>query len=175
MLIRRETHADHAAIRAVHARAFAQGDQSEPAEARLVDELRADSGWIPELSFVAVDRPTTSDGGLVGHVVCTRAAVGKSPALGLGPLGVHPDRQRAGIGAALMHAVLAAADALGEPVVVLLGHIGYYSRFGFRPASEIGIFAPDPQWGDHFQARPLTMYRPSIQGPFTYAEPFSRL
>jgi putative acetyltransferase len=33
-----------------------------------------------------------------------------------------------------LHGVLAAADALGEPCVVLLGDVAYYSRFGFELA-----------------------------------------
>jgi putative acetyltransferase len=37
-----------------------------------------------------------------------------------------------------MHAVLGAADALDEPLVVLLGHPDYYPRFGFRPAAVDG-------------------------------------
>jgi putative acetyltransferase len=73
-----------------------------------------------------------------------------------------------------MHAVLGAADALGEPVVVLLGHTDYYPRFGFEPA-RLGIEAPDPAWGTHFQARPLSTYDPSVRGPFAYARPFAEL
>jgi putative acetyltransferase len=74
-----------------------------------------------------------------------------------------------------MHAVLAAADALNEPVVVLLGHTDYYPRFGFHPATSFGITPPVPEWGAHFQARPLSTYDKTIQGPFAYAEPFNAL
>ena len=56
------------------------------------------------------------DGDLVGHVICTRAHIGSEPALGLGPLSVRPDRQRQGVGAALVHAALDAWDpALSGP------------------------------------------------------------
>lgn len=165
VLIRREVPDDVAAIDAVHRAAF-DGE----VEAKLVTALRADAGWLPALSLVAVDEDT-----VVGHVVCTRATVGDVPVLGLGPLGVLPERQRGGVGAALMHAVLGAADALDEPVVVLLGHTDYYPRFGFRPATEFGIVPPVTAWGAHFQARPLTAYRPAIRGEFTYAAPFQDL
>jgi GNAT superfamily N-acetyltransferase len=50
-------------------------------------------------------------------VVCSRATVEGQPSLGLGPLGGAPNRQRQGIGQALVHAVLAAADALAAPAV----------------------------------------------------------
>lgn len=166
MLIRRETSADIEAIHALTEAAF-----NGTVEAKLVDELRADAGWIPELSLVAVDPDET----VVGHVVCTRARLDTAPALGLGPLSVLPTRQRQGVGSALMHAVLGAADAMGEPVVLLLGHLDYYPRFGFRPAIDFGITPPDPRWGNHFMVRTLSSYDGSQRGTFAYAEPFSRV
>ncbi|MEV0083213.1 hypothetical protein [Saccharopolyspora sp. NPDC050642] len=74
-----------------------------------------------------------------------------------------------------MHAVLGGADALGEPVVVLLGHLDYYPMFGFEPAEKFGIAPPVPDWGSHFQARALAAYRPSIRGEFACARPFMEL
>ncbi|MFC4530819.1 GNAT family N-acetyltransferase [Sphaerisporangium dianthi] len=173
MLIRRELPTDIPAIREVHDAAFAKPDApGEPTmEAGLVDALRACDAWLPPLSLVA----TAADGSVVGHVVCTRASVGPAPVLGLGPLGVLPAHQRRGVGHALMHAVLGAADAFGEPLVVLLGHRDYYPRFGFRPATELEIISPVPQWGDAFQVRALTAYSPAIRGAFAYAKPFDEL
>ena len=174
MLIRRETAADVAAIRAVVAAAFAAPDRppgEEPVEAGLVDALRADPGWLPALSLVAVD----AGGAVVGHVVATRARVGAAPVLGLGPLAVHPEHQRRGVGSALMHAVLGAADALDEPLVVLLGNPAYYVRFGFRPSTDAGVEPPVAEWRPHFQVRPLAAYDPSLRGTFAYAPPFDGL
>jgi putative acetyltransferase len=164
VIIRRERATDVAVIRAVHRAAF-----DTPAEVSLVDALRADIGWLPELSLVA------DADGVVGHVVCTRGEIAGAPALGLGPLGVLPARQRTGVGSALMHAVLGAADALNEPIVVLLGHMDYYPRFGFVPAATLGITPPDPSWAEHFQARPLTTYASTLSGEFRYAAPFEAL
>ncbi|KNX38475.1 GNAT family N-acetyltransferase [Luteipulveratus halotolerans] len=177
MLIRREQPADIEAIREVTAAAFRGVEHSappvepggDPGEATLVTWLRADGGWVPELSLVAVDGDA-----LVGHVVCTRGTLDGRPALGLGPLSVSPDRQRAGVGSALMHSVLGAADALGEPLVVLLGDPAYYSRFGFVPARTLGVAAPDEAWGDYFQVRTLSAYD-GQRGRFIYAAPFDRL
>ena len=72
-----------------------------------------------------------------------------------------------------MDALLAAADAAGVPLSVLLGAPQYYSRFGFRPARELGVMPPQPEWGDAFQARPLTAYTESLAGRFQYASAFS--
>ena len=165
MLLRRETAADVRAVDEVHDTAFGR-----TVEGRLVHALRADVGWVPALSLAAED----GAGRVVGHVVGTRARVGAASAVGLGPLGVRPHAQGRGVGQALVHAVLAAADALDLPLAVLLGAPGYYARFGFVAASSIGVEPPDPAWGEHFQARPLGTYR-GERGPFTYAAPFADL
>src|SRR6185369_12287616 len=104
------------------------------------------------------------DSGVVGHVTCTRATIAGRPALGLGPLSVDPPRHRAGIGSALVHAVLGAADALDEPIVVLLGSRLYYHRFGFVLASSLGVVPPVADWDPHFQVRTLTTYQPDLRG-----------
>ena len=178
MLIRREGETDAEVIRAVTAAAFARpgAPGRAPPEAALVDELRASGAWIPALSLVAVEPAATGPGGdVTGHVLCTRGHVGDVPVLALGPLAVRPDRQRAGVGSALMHAVLGAGDALGEPLVALLGDPGYYGRFGFRLGRKYQITPPVAGWQPHFQVRPLTAYRPSVRGTFRYAEPFDRV
>jgi len=162
--VRPEGPADADAIRAVHRAAFGGG---EPAEAALVDALRADAGWLPGLSLVAV-----GDGEVVGHVVATRARLGDVPALGVGPLGVIPARQGRGVGTALMHALLGAAQARDETVLGLLGEPSYYGRFGFVAATGVGITAPDPAWGCHFQ---VLVPAGLPAGTFRYAAPFDEV
>jgi putative acetyltransferase len=167
---RRERAGDEAPIHAIHALAFRRADtpDREPPEAKLVDDLRASDDWIPGLSLVALDGQE-----IVGHVVCSRGLVVPStPVLGLGPLGVRPDHQRGGIGQALVHAVLGAADAMDEPLVALLGSPVYYARFGFVRSTAVGIDPPQAIWGDHFQVRTLSSYEPTITGTFRYAKAF---
>lgn len=172
MLIRRETPDDVDAIDAVHRAAFATvASEGDTPEALLVRRLRVDRGWVAELSLVAED----SAGAVVGHVVGTVGAIDATPVLGIGPLGVLPTHQGRGVGSALMHAVLAAADARDHPVVVLLGSVEYYRRFGFVAASTIGIVAPEVDWGDHFQARRLSTWNAAPTGRFRYATPFEEL
>jgi putative acetyltransferase len=169
VLIRREAPGDADSIYAVTAAAFARPAEAVPAEAPLVGALRACPAWIPALSLVALD---PADGAVTGHVVCTRGTVSGDPVLALGPLSVRPDWQRRGVGTALVHAVVGAADALGEPLVALLGSTRYYPRFGFRPAGDYGITPRYPQWVPDFQVRPLTAYDPAVRGEFAYPEPF---
>ena len=172
MLIRRETERDADTIRAITAAAFAPGRPPSqiPNEARLIDELRASPAWLPALSLVAV----TPAGEPIGHVLGTRGHVGQAPVIALGPLSVRPDRQQNGVGSALVHAVLGAADALGEPLVALLGDPAYYRRFGFEVSTVYQITPPKPQWQPHFQVRVLTEYQPRLRGMFSYPGPFDR-
>jgi putative acetyltransferase len=180
MLIRQERPSDAQAVRAVTAAAFGRVAHAAPpvepdgvpGEATLVGWLRNDPGWVPELSLIA---ESGSGAEVVGHVIATHGRLADRPALGLGPLSVDPAHQGRGIGSALVHALLAAADAMDEPVVVLLGDPALYSRFGFVPAGGLGIEAPDPTWGDYFQARTLNAWRAEHAGPFRYAASFDRL
>jgi putative acetyltransferase len=177
VIIRRERPADHAAVRGLHVAAFtvdpvtgAVRAPDDVPEARLVDELREDAGFLPHLSLVAQDGAH-----LVGHVIGTRGWLEPfgTAALGLGPLGVVPGRQGEGIGTALVHALLAVAEAADERLVALLGAPAYYRRFGFVTSTDLGIDPPDPSWGEFFQARQLA--EPPVRGTFRYAEPFGRL
>ena len=170
VIVRRELTEDHAAIFAVHAAAFARPGAGEVPEAKLVDTLRGDGDVIPALALVALINDE-----VVGHVLCSRAAIDSLPCVGLGPLGVLPAYQRRGVGQALMHGVLAAADALGEPAVVLLGDPGYYVRFGFQLARPLGILPIDPTWAEHLQVRPLHAWDGSLRGTFHFARAFDGL
>jgi putative acetyltransferase len=153
VIVRRERPADSAAVHALHAAAFrppGAPPDADVVEARLTDELREDAGFLPHLSLVATD-----GGAVVGHVIATRGRLEPLgvPALGLGPLGVLPAAQGRGVGTVLVHALLAVAEAADERLVALLGAPGYYRRFGFVAAATVGVAAPDPAWGEHFQAR----------------------
>ena len=172
MLIRRETPADHGTVHAIHSEAFRREPGVTPVEAPLVDELRAGGDLVGALSLVAV-----REGAVVGHVCCSRARVGDdtASAVGLGPIGVLEDAPGRGCRIGVDDAVLGAADALGYGVVVLLGSPAFYARFGFVAADTLSITAPDPAWGEHFQARTLTGYQPTQAGAFEYAPAFSRI
>ena len=130
MLIRLESAADHAAIRALNQAAF-----ETSAEADLVDALRRDAR--PFISLVALDGDT-----LVGQIAFSPARLESDSGLhiaGLGPMAVLPARQREGIGSALVEAGLAQCRAAGFAAIIVLGHADYYPRFGFTPASRFGL------------------------------------
>jgi putative acetyltransferase len=169
-LIRPERPGDEADIRALVDAAFAPSTE----EGRIVDDLRRDTGWIPELSLVAVD----AGGTIVGQCVTSAGSlIGKDgtsrPILALGPIAVTPDQQGRGIGADLMRATIAAATELGWPVVVLLGHPTYYPRFGFESARSIGI-EPQRPWRDEvWMALRLPGWTPDLRGTMRYPSAFA--
>ena len=124
--IRSETAADVPAIRDVTAAAFATLEVSSHTEQFIVDALRAAGAMT--LSLVA-----EVDGEVVGHVAFSPVVVsdGASGWYGLGPVSVLPERQRQGIGTALIRDGLARLRATGARGCCLVGHPGYYTRFGF--------------------------------------------
>jgi putative acetyltransferase len=142
----------------------------------LVDLLRASSVFIPTLSFVA-----ETDAGVVGHVLLTRTTLrtdgpgspGAVDVLNLSPLSVRPAVQGRGLGGTLLRTAVAAARDRGESLVVLEGDPGYYGRFGFRRASELGIGRPSPRIPDEgFQALPLDAAGARLRGAVQYPAPF---
>jgi putative acetyltransferase len=79
-------------------------------------------------------------GAVVGHVLFSPVTVAGAPdGIGLAPLAVLPAHQRRGVGSALVREGLEACRRLGCPFVVVLGHPGYYPRFGFRRAAGAGL------------------------------------
>jgi len=130
MLIRAEEERDQAAVHAVITAAF-----ETPAEANLVAALRQQAQ--PVISLVAEE-----DQAIVGHILFSPVLLAEHPDLsimGLAPVAVAPNRQRKGIGSALVRAGLEQCKQLGFGAVAVLGHPGYYPRFGFVPSSSFGI------------------------------------
>lgn len=129
--IRVEAPQDLEAIRRVETQAFGQSG-----EADLVDALRSNGALT--LSLIA-----EVDGHIVGHIAFSPGTIvgdnGSVDALALGPVAVNPTHQNQGIGSKLIRESLRKCKANGHRIVFLLGHTGYYPRFGFSPAKEVGI------------------------------------
>jgi predicted N-acetyltransferase YhbS len=134
VIITEEKRAHAAPIEALLDDAFGAGRRGK----RSYD-YRAGVPRIPGLCLVAL-----LDGELVGTIRFWPIAIGaaRTPALLLGPIAVHPEHRKAGIGARLMREALARAKALGHRAVLLVGDQGYYERFGFGLAITRGIEMP---------------------------------
>jgi putative acetyltransferase len=137
--IRQERADDVGPIRAVNRASFPTS-----AEADLVGLLR-DAGHLI-VSLVA-----DLDGDIVGHVAFSPVTVASGTAgAGLAPVAVLPSHRRRGVAAQLIEAGLAACESHGFGWAVVLGDPAYYSRFGFGPASAVGLF-DEYGGGDAFQ------------------------
>jgi putative acetyltransferase len=160
--IRHERTTDRDAIERVHREAFGQADEAE-----LLRRLWSSDDYLPQLSLVAA-----AGGKIIGHVALSRARLEQRAVLALGPIGVIPAAQGQGIGAALMHAAMARSRDAGEELVVLLGHPGYYPRFGFVRASSLAIVSEVEFPDDAFMALELTPGAAAGGGRFRYPAAF---
>ena len=162
MTIRPETPADAAAIRAVTDAAFATAEHSSGTEAAIVERLRA-AGALT-LSLVAEEA-----GAVVGHVAFSPVEIGGEDRgwFGLGPVSVRPDRQRVGIGAALIEKGLRRLADSGTAGCVVLGDPNYYSRLGFARDPALCYPGAPPEY---FLA--LRWTDPTLSGDVTYHPAF---
>ena len=165
--IRTEREADYDAIRNLVSESFSSASHTDGDEHNHIDRLRETDEYLPELSLVAV-----AGGRIVGHVMMSRINVGGQIALALAPLAVLPEYQGRGIGSLLVEEAHRLALAQGYGLSVLLGHPGYYSRFGYTPASRFGIKAPFDVPDEYFMVCPLAAHHPLPSGLVEYSQAF---
>jgi putative acetyltransferase len=137
MSIREEQGRDKDVVFELNTSAF-----NSPAEAKLVDALRAQA--TPIISLVSIDDAgaTDSDRRVVGHIMFSPVTLAGHPELtlmGLAPMSVAPECQRQGLGSALVREGLERCREINCGAIVVLGHPEYYPRFGFVPASKFEI------------------------------------
>lgn len=167
--LRPERRGEEGAVRAVVERAFV----GEPVVGELVDALRASPDWVPGLSFVA-----EVDGEIVGHILFTRSLL-DAPSrlvevLVLSPLSVSLDRQRQGIGSALVRYGLEHVRVTrDEPLAFLEGDPAFYARFGFEPGGPLGFRRPSLRIPEPaFQVIRLGSWEPWMTGTLVYSRVF---
>jgi predicted N-acetyltransferase YhbS len=129
---------DLPAMAALQSRAFSPGRF-----ARTAYRVREGAPDLSPFCRVAVmsDR-------LVAALRMTEITIGSEPgALLLGPLAVDPDESGRGYGRRLVAESMEAAATAGVKLIVLVGDVPYYGRFGFRlvPPGQIRLPGPvDP-------------------------------
>lgn len=165
--IRPEQLADFPQIFQVVQSAFAEAEHTDHDEQHLVSRLRRCDAYIPELALVAEVNDVT-----VGHIMFTKVRVGRGTALALAPLAVAPAMQGKGIGGALIRKGHQLAKDLGYTFSILLGHAGYYPRFGYAPASTFGIGCPFDVPDENFMACNLQGTQERLEGTVEYAQAF---
>lgn len=135
IVIREATSADDDKVTAVLNSAF--GDEGAVID-EVVKKADGDKTAAPYLSLIAEDM----QGNAIGHVLFTAAKIdrvqGVSVSL-LAPLAVVAEHQKNGVGGKLINEGLAILKKQGVDVVFVLGHPGYYPKYGFVPAGAKGF------------------------------------
>lgn len=141
-------------------------------EAKLVKKLRAQDLLVAEHILPVSDE----DNAILAYIGYTEVEVenGDADILGLGPMAVAIDAQGNGIGLDFLNFSIDAMREEGVDAIVLLGHTGFYSKAGFRPAADFGLtFGGDPAQEDAFMAIELQPGALSdCSGKITYASDF---
>jgi predicted N-acetyltransferase YhbS len=133
--IRHETDGDAPVLSRLAAEAFGPGRFT-----RSAYRVREGVAPVAGLSLCGV-----LDGQLVGGIRFTAIRIGdKEGGVLLGPLIVDPAATARGFGKALVEEGLARARAERFSVVLLVGDMPYYGRFGFTPVMPGRITLPGP-------------------------------
>ncbi len=122
-------------ISALHARVFGPGRFT-----RTAYRIREGTAMISPYC-----RKALLDTQLIAAIRYTAVRIGDKPgALLLGPLAVEPEWAGQGFGRRLVAETLSAAEAGGIRLVVLVGDLPYYGRFGFTRVPPGQILLPGP-------------------------------
>ncbi len=105
----------------------------------VLNQLRNDKAFVPELNFVM-----EKDGRLIGQNMFMRAVIkaddGRDiPIMTMGPICITPELQGKGYGKILLDYSLEKAAELGCGALCFEGNINFYGKSGFTYASEFGI------------------------------------
>ncbi len=162
-MVREEQPGERQQVRIVNEGAFGRLD-----EADLVDRLRLEGAVL--LSLVA-----EVENQIIGHLLFSRmtveTATGPVAGVSLAPMAVLPDHQGRGVGTRLVRHGLAVLRDRGECTVMVLGHKGYYPRFGFSTEKARGLISPFPP--ESFMALELSGGAlEGIQGTVRYPSAF---
>lgn len=168
MIIREELPSDIEQVWQVNTDAF-----ETDTEARLVNALR--SSGCEYISLVA-----EIDGEVIGHIMFTPVRLtGNENTLkimGLAPMAVSNKYQNKGVGSELVKAGLTRCRDLGYDAVVVLGHPGYYPKFGFKPSVHYNIKSEYDVPDDTFMILELTPGSlDQHQGIIKYHEAFNNV
>lgn len=149
MHIRDERPDDAEAVAHVNRLAFGR-----EAEGRIVHALREHGAAA--LSLVAVD-----EGAVVGHIMFSPAEMAAAAGVALAPMAVLPASQRRGIGSGLVRQGIDRLRQRGCPFIVVIGHPGFYRRFGFEPAGACGLTC---EWSVPADAFMVLILDPEVRG-----------
>ena len=170
--IRAAVEKDYPEIQKVVEAAFKDEEMSDHTEHELIMKIKESDAYIPALSLVAVAHAK-----IVGHIMMSRIEImdgqAHHHALALAPLSVLPAYQHQGIGRQLIRQAVDIAGRAGYSSIIVLGHHTYYPKFGFRKASDYGIYPPFDVPEEYFMVLPLDENRlANMKGTVKYSSAF---
>ena len=138
-IIRLEKTEEHRETEALVREAFWNVYRPGCLEHYVLNQLRNDKAFVPELNFVM-----EKDGRLIGQNMFMRAAIKAAdgsdlPIMTMGPICISPELQGQGYGKRLLDYSLEKAAELGCGALCFEGNINFYGKSGFTYASEFGI------------------------------------
>lgn len=176
IILRKETQEDYFAVENLTREAFWNVYQPGCDEHLLAHNMRALPCFINELDFVA-----EVDGNIVGNIIYSKSKVTNPNGtvhdfISFGPISVHPDLQKKGIGAILINHTFEIAEQLGYAVVFITGNPDYYHRFGFVTAFDYDIHLKGVPAEDRAEYFMVKLLKPNaidgISGVFEFNECF---
>jgi len=138
-IIRLERKEDHREVETLVRESFWNVYRPGCLEHYVLNQLRDDPAFIPELDFVI-----EKDGRIIGQNIFMRAAIkaddGRDiPIFTMGPICISPELKRQGYGKILLDYSLERAKELGAGAVCFEGNIDFYGKSGFTFARQYGI------------------------------------
>jgi len=109
----------------------------------VIHKLRQADSFIKDLDYVFIENNQ-----IVGNIVYSKMFIGSerkmsNEVIAFGPISVHPDFQRKGIGKKMIEYTLNKAKELGYKVVLITGNNNYYNPLGFKSATIYNIYLPN--------------------------------
>jgi len=138
-IIRRERKEEYREVENLVREAFWNVYRPGCLEHYVLNQLRSDPAFVPELDFVM-----EKNGRLIGQNMFMRAFIraddGRNiPIMTMGPICIVPEFKRQGYGKILLDYSLEKAWELGCGALCFEGNIDFYGKSGFSYASDFGI------------------------------------
>ena len=138
-IIRLERKEEHREVEALVREAFWNVYRPGCLEHYVLNQLRNDEAFVPELDFVM-----EKGGKLIGQNMFMRAVIKADDGrdirvMTMGPICIAPQYQKQGYGKILLDYSLEQAKQLGYGAVCFEGNINFYGKSGFTFAREFGL------------------------------------
>ena len=158
MELRLENEKDYFEVENLTREAFWDVYRPGCSEHLVLNKLRQADSFIKDLDYVLIE-----DGKIVGNIVYTKMFTGterkmSDEVIAFGPISVHPDFQKKGLGKKLIEYTLDKAKCLGYKAVLITGDNNYYNPLGFESACRYHVYLPGTSEDDEavfFMAKEL--------------------